>query len=110
MTPHEDKRPLVDRPDVHNAEREGHGPSGNAHWHTDVTFRKLPNLLIILPPITLPSTGGDTFWCSTDTAFDAQPVLDLAAVPEDSRSPNWTADARSPNKCIVGFKNPLIGS
>ena len=74
MTPHEFMGPLNDHPDVHITDHEGHGPSGNAHWHTDVTFRKRPNLVTILQPIELPKTGGDTLWCSTGAAFDALPA------------------------------------
>ncbi|MFP6734271.1 MAG: TauD/TfdA family dioxygenase [Rhodospirillales bacterium] len=74
VTPHEFMRPLDDHPNVHITDHEGHGPSGNAHWHTDVTFRKRPNLVTILQPIELPKSGGDTLWCSTGAAFDALPA------------------------------------
>ncbi len=68
-------RPLDGHPDVHITDHEGDGPSGNAHWHTDVTFRKRPNLVTILQPVELlPKLGGDTLWCSTAAAFAALPA------------------------------------
>ncbi|MGJ7524038.1 TauD/TfdA dioxygenase family protein [Variovorax sp. LT1P1] len=40
-------------------------------WHTDVTFRKKPNMVSILRLTDLPPTGGDTMWMSTGAAFEA---------------------------------------
>ena len=73
VTPHEFMRPVEGQPEVHITDHDDVGPSGNASWHTDVTFRKRPTLVTLLQAKELPPAGGDTLRASTGAAFDALP-------------------------------------
>ena len=42
-------------------------------WHTDVTFRRTPPKLGILPVVKLPPVGGDTVWANTVAPFYGLP-------------------------------------
>jgi taurine dioxygenase len=43
----------------------------NDNWHTDVTFSQTPPLAGILAAKLIPSSGGDTLWCSCSAAYEA---------------------------------------
>ena len=73
LSRHEFMQPDEDIPEVHVTSHEGAGPSANARWHCDVTYRREPSCVHLLRPLTLPDAGGDTLWCSTGAAFDALP-------------------------------------
>lgn len=42
-------------------------------WHTDVTFIVSPPAFSVLRAVTLPSTGGDTLWANTASAYQRLP-------------------------------------
>ncbi|MEZ8169077.1 MULTISPECIES: TauD/TfdA family dioxygenase [unclassified Vibrio] len=48
---------------------------GNApmesYWHTDLTWRNVPSKASLLHAQHIPSTGGDTIWCSMTAVFES---------------------------------------
>ena len=45
--------------------------TGANEWHTDLSYRKKPNLVTLLRAKKLPTHGGDTIWADTRAAFKA---------------------------------------
>ena len=58
-------------PQIQLISHEGYDAPETDRWHTDVTFRKRPNMVSILRITDLPPSGGDTMWASTAAAYDA---------------------------------------
>jgi len=71
MEKHEFFPHLPDHPQIQLISHEGIDNPETDRWHTDVTFRKKPNLVSMLRITDLPTTGGDTMWASAAAAFDA---------------------------------------
>ena len=58
-------------PAIQLISHEGNDQPETDRWHTDVTFRKRPNMVSILRITDLPPTGGDTMWASMAAAYEA---------------------------------------
>ena len=46
---------------------------GNYFWHTDKSYHAVPSLMTLLPPVELPSHGGDTQFANMALAYRALP-------------------------------------
>ena len=71
MEEHEFFPHLQNFPQIQLIAHEGHDAPETDRWHTDVTFRKKPNLVSMLRITDMPPAGGDTMWMSSGAAFDA---------------------------------------
>jgi len=71
MEQHEFFPHLPGHPQIQLISHEGTDNPETDRWHTDVTFRKRPNMVSILRITDLPPHGGDTMWASTVAAYDA---------------------------------------
>lgn len=71
MEQHEFFPHLPGHPQIQLISHEGTDNPETDRWHTDVTFRKRPNMVSILRITDLPPHGGDTMWASTAAAYDA---------------------------------------
>ncbi|MFN9281910.1 MAG: TauD/TfdA dioxygenase family protein [Rubrivivax sp.] len=71
MEQHEFFPHVQDFPQIQLIAHQGHDAPETDRWHTDVTFRKKPNLVSILRITDLPPAGGDTMWMSAGAAFEA---------------------------------------
>jgi taurine dioxygenase len=71
MEQHEFFPHIKDHPQIQLIANEGNEAPETDRWHTDVTFRKKPNMVSILRITDLPPSGGDTMWMSASAAYDA---------------------------------------
>jgi taurine dioxygenase len=71
MEEHEFFPHIPGHPQIQLISHEGTDNPETDRWHTDVTFRKRPNMVSILRITDLPPSGGDTMWASTAAAFEA---------------------------------------
>jgi taurine dioxygenase len=71
MEEHEFFPHLQNFPQIQLIAHEGHDAPETDRWHTDVTFRKKPNLVSMLRITDMPPAGGDTMWMSAGAAFDS---------------------------------------
>ena len=60
-------------------EQDGAKGGRNARWHTDVTFIPAPPAASVLVGDATPSSGGDTMWADTRTAYErlAPPIQQM---------------------------------
>ena len=47
--------------------------SGEAVWHTDMSYLEIPPKASILYALTVPAAGGDTYFCNMYAAYDSLP-------------------------------------
>lgn len=71
MEQHEFFPHIPNYPQIQLISHEGEDNPETDRWHTDVTFRKRPNMVSMLRITDLPPSGGDTMWASTAAAYDA---------------------------------------
>ena len=71
MEQHEFFPHVEGHPQIQLISNQGHEAPETDRWHTDVTFRKKPNMVSILRITDLPPSGGDTMWMHAGAAFDA---------------------------------------
>jgi taurine dioxygenase len=58
-------------PEIVVLESDEHRPYVAEHWHSDVTFERLPPLGSVLRGAIIPDHGGDTLWASMYAAYEA---------------------------------------
>ena len=71
MEKHEFFPHIEGHPQIQLISHQGTEAPETDRWHTDVTFRKKPNMVSILRITDLPPAGGDTMWMHAGAAFDA---------------------------------------
>ena len=71
MEKHEFFPHIEGHPHIQLISNEGNEAPETDRWHTDVTFRKKPNMVSILRITDLPPSGGDTMWMHAGAAYDA---------------------------------------
>lgn len=71
MEQHEFFPHIQGHPQIQLISHQGTDAPETDRWHTDVTFRKKPNMVSILRITDLPPSGGDTMWMHAGAAFDA---------------------------------------
>jgi taurine dioxygenase len=71
MEQHEFFPHIAGHPQIQLISNEGNEAPETDRWHTDVTFRKKPNMVSILRITDLPPSGGDTMWMHAGAAYDA---------------------------------------
>ena len=71
MEKHEFFPHIEGHPQIQLISHQGTEAPETDRWHTDVTFRKKPNMVSILRITDLPPSGGDTMWMHAGAAFDA---------------------------------------
>lgn len=71
MEEHEFFPHLPNHPQIQLISHQGHDAPETDRWHSDVSFRKRPNMVSILRITDMPPAGGDTMWASASAAFEA---------------------------------------
>ncbi|MGE0223158.1 MAG: TauD/TfdA dioxygenase family protein [Acetobacteraceae bacterium] len=72
--------PLVHTVSNLGADGKPSGKVGSTKWHSDKSFREQPSMATILHAITLPPQGGDTCFADMESAYDALPDDEKAAL------------------------------